>query len=385
LNDPLRLAAERRLTLAWDGDVGLEAGDQRAMSGREHVHRFRVLAAPAGSPSSVVVKQPRLRDGETFDARADTPATTTFFNELACLQLLTELRPEPPSPRLYCADTREGLLVMEDFGSGDGLDDALLGSDRVRAAQTLVALFETVGQMHAATFGHRARFDAILAEHGQERPPRDDGAQQWRHAAVRDALDRLEVRPHGSFFDELAEIGRRTESDAFETLVHGDPCPDNCRWVGDRVRLLDFEHGRFGSAFSDACYPRIHFPTCWCTSRLPEDVARDAVDAYRRELSQGVPDAADEQQFERGMLDASIVWAWSTFAGWHMPDILTQDQEWGLVTVRQRILFRFRRLLDVLQRDGWYPAVTETTRETRAVLSARWPDVADMPLYPAFR
>jgi tRNA A-37 threonylcarbamoyl transferase component Bud32 len=379
-------AVESSLRSAWGGDVALEPSDEDRVEGRDYVRRFRVRAAPEGSPPSVVVKQPRLMDGETFDARADTHATRTFFNELACLQLMTELRAAPPSPRLYCVDTRAGVLVMEDFGSGGGLDDALLGSDRTRAAQTLVALFQTVGQMHAATFGKRDRFIAILAEYGQARPRGDDdGARRRRQEAIRDALDHLEVRPHPGFFDELAEIGRRTESAAFETLVHGDPCPDNCRWVGDRVRLLDFEHGRFGNAFSDACYPRIHFPTCWCTSRLPEDVARDAVDAYRRELTQGVPAAADDEQFERGMLDASIVWAWSTFAGWHMPHILTEDQKWGLVTVRQRILFRFRLVLEMLEQQGRYPGISATTRNSHSVLAARWTDVADMPLYPAFR
>ena len=224
-----------------------------------------------------------------------------------------------------------------------------------------------------------------MVEHGRKRPTRGDDAQQRRGRAIHDALERLHLRPDERFADEMAEIGRRTSASDFETLVHGDPCPDNCQWVGDRVRLLDFEHGRFDNAFSDGCYPRIHFPTCWCMGRLPDDVVQRAVDAYRRALAVGVPSAADKQQFERGMVDASILWAWQTFAGWHMPEALSRDREWGRATVRQRILFRFRLLTQMLKRDGHYPGITETTRKTHELLSARWTDVADIPLYPAFR
>jgi len=384
-DERLRRAIEKSLRLAWGGDVVLEASDQRRLSEREHVHRFRVRLAPEGAPSSVIAKQPRSRKGEKFDPRSDNHVTTTFFNEWACLQLLTELGTEPSSPRLYCASGDEGFLVMEDFGSGERLDEALLGGDAVRATQTLIALFETLGQMHGATYGKRARFDAILVEHGRGRSQRDEGAPQRRRSAMEDALNRLALRPHHSFWEELTEIGQRAESAELETLVHGDPCPDNCQWVGTRVRLLDFEHGRFAHAFSDGCYPLIHFPTCWCTNRLPEHVVQQALNAYRRELARGVPAARSEEQFEGGMLDASVIWAWTTFASWHMPHVLSRDQQWGLVTVRQRILFRFRLLLEKLERHGGYPGITETTRQSHAVLSREWPDVPEVPLYPAYR
>ena len=370
-----RHAVEQSLSSRWNGDVVLEQDEQAGLSGREHVHRFHVRVAPPDSPSSVVVKQPRQRD----------EGLALFFNEWACLQLLTELCPTPPAPRLYVSSPDPRFLVMEDLGTGSRLDHALLGTDAERATQTLVALFETIGQMHAATFGHRARFDAIFEQLARRPPHRDDRAQQRRQGAIEDALNRLALSPHGRFFDELAEIGRRVESSEREVLIHGDPCPDNCQWVGDRVRLLDFEHGRFGNAFSDACYPLIHFPTCWCLGRLPERVIEQAMEAYRRTLAHGMAHAADEQQFARGMTDASILWAWSMFASWHMPDALSQDREWGRATVRQRILFRFRLVVEMLERHGWYPSIADTTRRSHELLSARWKNVADIPLYPAFR
>ena len=74
----------------------------------------------------------------------------------------------------------------------------------------------------------------------------------------------------------------------FEALIHQDPCPDNCFLGEEGMRLLDFEHGRFGHALQDGVYPRIHFPTCWCVNRIPKSVWKRAEAAYW-DLSRAVP------------------------------------------------------------------------------------------------
>jgi hypothetical protein len=109
------------------------------------------------------------------------------------------------------------------------------------------------------------------------------------------------------------------------------------------------------------------------------------VEAYRRELVRGLPHLANDDTFERAMIDASVLWAWGTFARWHMPEVLSKDQEWGLVTVRQRIVFRFGLLLEMLDHLGGSGGIAETTRRAHETLSARWSEVPAMPLYPAFR
>ena len=372
--EALRHAAEDNLASLWHREIVLEPAEKTGLSGREHVHRFRVRNAGDTAPASVIVKQARDSDEHL----------RMFHNEWASLALLSELCPDPPAPRLYHGDAERHFLLMEDLGSGDRLDHALRGNDPSRATQMLVSLCETLGKMHSATFGAGHRLDAILAEHGAQRPERDDRWPQQR-AAMDDALNRLGLRPHDQFLEEMAGIQHHTESADFAVLLHGDPCPDNCQRVGGRVKLLDFEHGRFGNAFNDGCYPLVHFPTCWCMGRLPDDVTGKALSAYRAALAGGVPAASDEEQFERGMLDASLLWAWGTFAGWHMPKVLERDDEWGLATVRQRILFRFRLLLPMLEQNGRYPGIEDTTRRTLENVSGRWTDVADMPDYPAFR
>ena len=84
----LHRAVERSLTIAWRGVVRLGRDDGDGIEGNTHVRRLHVESAPANAPTTVVVKRPRLDDGETFDPRSERPETTKFFTEWACLQLL---------------------------------------------------------------------------------------------------------------------------------------------------------------------------------------------------------------------------------------------------------------------------------------------------------
>jgi Phosphotransferase enzyme family len=396
--ETLRAAVAERLGEVWGGAVALAPAeaDNDAVSGRGHVLRFSLARAPTGSPASVVVKLPRPQnegaEGERpFDPGGDDPATIMFFNEWASLRLITEVCEEandqPPAPRFLCGSRERGFIVMEDLGAGERLDHALLGGDAAEATRTLVGLFAAVGRMHALTTGCRARFDAILAGLGRRSgPPFDPELSRRRRAAYEDALARLEVEPAPGFVEQMLALreGQDRPGD-FDVLVHGDPCPDNCHRAGESVRLVDFEHGRFGDAFTDGCYPRVPFPTCWCVGRLPPDAVERAVHAYRGELVKGAPMATDESRFERGMLEASIRWVWGTLVHWHMPGVLEEDSDWGLATLRQRLLLRFRLLLERLEHSALFPAVTETTRRTLNAFTTRWPEVPEMSSYAAFR
>jgi hypothetical protein len=372
----MREAVEVLLSEVWGGAVALEHAEGD-LSGRGHVHRLVVRAAPPMSPGTVVVKKTSDRGGEKYDPTSDNWVTTTFFNEWASLQLLTELCAEPPGPRLYGGSVAQGFLVMEDLGKGPRLDDALLGSDPGFATETLVALFETMGRMHAATIGKRARFEEILSSLRPPRPMPDE--TEGTLAAIAEVLQALGVTGAPRFRDELAAILDPTAT-TFDGLRHGDPCPDNCHWVGGRVRLLDFEHGRFRNVFGDACYPRVHFPTCWCIGRLPEQVSSQALAAYRRALDPRLDDAT----FERELTDASVRWVWTQLGRWHGMEALQEDRTWGLATVRQRIVFRLGLLGEMLERNGLHPAIAETTRRALEACEGRWPELPPMPLYRAF-
>src|SRR5262245_60261057 len=121
----LHRAVETSLTAAWRGAVRLVRNDGDRIEGNTHVRRLRVESAPANALTSVVVKRPRLDDGETFDPRSERPETTKFFTEWACLQLLQETG-VGAAPCLYSTAAGEGFIVMEDLGPGDRLDHALI-------------------------------------------------------------------------------------------------------------------------------------------------------------------------------------------------------------------------------------------------------------------
>ncbi len=99
----LHRAVETSLTAAWRGAVRLGRDDGDGIEGNAHVRRLHVESAPANAPTSVVVKRPRLAEGELFDPRSEQPETTKFFTEWACLQLLNETGADA-APRFYGGD-----------------------------------------------------------------------------------------------------------------------------------------------------------------------------------------------------------------------------------------------------------------------------------------
>jgi hypothetical protein len=170
--------------------------------------------------------------------------------------------------------------------------------------------------------------------------------------------------------------------------THGDPCPDNWVWAGERLRLFDFEGGAFRHALTDGVYGRIHFPTCWCVNRLPDRIQPLMESAYRAELARGCPAAQDDQLFERAVVEACAYWT-LRHCSRNMRTILQvidEDFEWGIATVRQRVLLRAGILEQLTAESGHLVALGATFADLAAKLRARWPAEADtMPYYPAFR
>jgi hypothetical protein len=166
-------------------------------------------------------------------------------------------------------------------------------------------------------------------------------------------------------------------------LSHGDPCPDNTRLLDGELLLFDFEHAGFRHALLDGAYAHSPFPTCWCTSRLPDRLIPVLEAAYRAEIAKAVEEATDDAWFGRALVTACAYWLMSGFIS--MSDCLKGDQVWGISTTRQRVLYR----LDVFSRlalaHNHLQALASHTRLLQEQLSAIWTEVEPMPLYPAFR
>jgi hypothetical protein len=69
-----------------------------------------------------------------------------------------------------------------------------------------------------------------------------------------------------------------------------------------------------------------------------------------------------------------------------VPEVpLNQDGQWGISTIRQRCFMWFGQVATMTDRFGYFSKIGATARELIEKLRARWPDVEDMPYYPAFR
>jgi hypothetical protein len=68
-----------------------------------------------------------------------------------------------------------------------------------------------------------------------------------------------------------------------------------------------------------------------------------------------------------------------------LTDLLVEDKEWGVATLRQRVLLRLDLVARLTAERGYREALGATLARIAEALHARWPEVPDLPLYPAFR
>lgn len=383
-----RIAAEKVLIQVLGDAVRL--GEAEAIGGgnRSHVHRFPLLDVPPHAPQSVVVKTaPRFGD-ESYDPGSTHFASSAsrLFRDWAGLRFLAAVSGrEPLAPRLYGGDREVGLIVIEDLGTQERTPDRLLlRNDYADAERSLVEIARALGRMHARSVGQEPLFETIQSELGRlVRPEAEHVRLQKYFHSWADAVDSAvppRVEPE---LDAL--IAALRDPGPFLAYTHGDPCPDNWVRSGSRLYLIDFERGTFRHALLDGVYGRIHFPTCWCVNRLPAHLPLLMEEAYRSELIEGCPEAADDELFNHAVVDACAYHVIS-FPGEYLPSVLREDQTWGISTVRQRVLVRFDIFARLTQEFGHLEAVGETVGKMAAKLRGIWPAEADeMPLYPAFR
>jgi hypothetical protein len=379
-------AAATLLASSLGGPVQLDEG--RALSGRDHVFRFALRDGPAGAPASVIVKRPRLREGAEVDPNDAEGDTRRLFHDWAALEFLSEASPNAPvAPRYLAGDRQRGLMVIEDLGAGESIDAFLLGADPATAEEALLELARTLGRMHARTVGRQEVYNRVRDALGPRKA--DDRVAQVPALGPKflQSLEALGIPQAAGLVGDLdAVIGAMTAPGPFLAYTHGDPCPDNCLRVGERIRLIDFEGGGFRHALTDGVYGRIHFPTCWCVNRLPNQIPLRMEAAYRAELVQGCPAAADDTLFQRAVVEACAYWGLVMCSWFDIPKLRAEDGTWGISTLRQRVLLRSPILARITAEAGHLEALGAAFGALADNLRATWPpEAGEMPLYPAFR
>ena len=313
------------------------------------------------------------------DAGADAGATEQnrigLLNDWAGLQLLGRVAPDGPWPSFLGGDAQAGLLVMQDLGDAPQLDHILLGDDPSTARDALVSYTQSLALLHAATAGSVERYSRSRKRLGAERDLQPSQAL----IRLREVFGRVHLTT-AALDRELERLAAVLDDPGpFLVYTHGDACPDNCLVVDGRVRLVDFEWGGVRHALFDGAFVWIHFPTCWCVNRLPDDLPAKLLATYRDALSERIPAATDDRAFGAGLVAASA----ASLVGLFPMDPFAEDFRWGISSIRQRWRMRVDLLVQVCERFG-YPALEQASTLLARHLHHQWSDLAPMPVYPAF-
>jgi hypothetical protein len=307
---------------------------------------------------------------------------STLFNDWASLQFLQQLA--PLAPRFYAGDSDSTLLIMEDLGTGQRLDQLLLGDDPVAAEQALIDFASVHGRMHALSIGKALKYSRIRETLGPTIET-DDYPSSRLAVNLRQIAAALSVTPAQGIDAELSTLAISLQNPGpFLAFIQGDSCPDNVIYTNSGMRMLDFEGGCFTHALLEGCYGYIPFPTCWCVYRLPEHIPPRMEAAYRTELIRGCPAANDALLFQRALVDACVYWALAFRPLTTLSALLQDDNAVIALSDRQRYLLIFNNVARLTEEANHLEALGATLRLVSAKMANLWPLAINPSYYPAF-
>lgn len=381
-----QIIAETLLSEVWGGPVRLANEQSLGHNRRTPVSRWDVAQSPTSAPS-VVIKCTLQEEDSKFGAEKH------FFDEWAGLEFLAKCFEgigDLPAPRFIAADAGARMIVMQDIGSGIGLEDYLLGDNPQEATDALVSMWSALGRIHAVTCGREEEYymirDALIP---REAAPEGDLAKaffdDWTNG-----LAYFGIIPPDKSFEEIQDIfSARLEDGPFRTFTHRDACPGNILWINGCAIIYDLGFASMLNASHEMCWPRMAFNTCFYRNRIPREVL-DRVEAeYRIELSKGCPAALDDYQFWRQMAAGC---AYTSLHFISRPGDI-KWLEWQIREAKlgrfggiQHLLVRLDGFVDVSETHEIFPVMGEIAAAVAANIRARQRvDFLEMPVFPAFR
>jgi hypothetical protein len=378
----LRTAAEKLLSTALGDRIHINEMECLSEHGRRNLLLRCRIDPVGGLPSSFMIKKVET-EGSYNPNDADSWHTRRFFNDWIGSQFLSAIPSKfQHSPRFYGGDRNLGSIVLEDVQHVHSLVEPLLGSNRDRAERTLLQYATCLGQLHTETIGKSAQFEALYRKIA---PDAKFGKTTIAIDKHQSRLENLGVQLEANWWQDLQAIeDTLNQSEDFWAYIHADACPDNVLDMGTALRLIDFETGHFGHALIDAAYGRMMFPSCWCANRLPPEIVRQMEHTYRTVLIQKCPVAEDDRIFETALVNVCGFWLLYTLTR-HFDSALKEDVDFGISTIRQRILARLEAFIVVSQEFDRLPSLRGTSSQLLDLLRRRWLDEIDLPLYPAFQ
>ncbi len=378
---------ERVLRNAFSESVFLDTGEVLQDGIRASTYCFHLLASASSVPTSVIVKHVKSTDQAPYiPERAIIPAWT-FFNEWASLVFLDILVDgEEFGPCFYGGDKESGLMVIEDLGQGKRLDDYLKGTDPIAAESALIEFAAIHGRLHAVTLGKKDEFRLIRESLGPSMLEDEQDTYEQLISTFHQTVEILGILTDQEVAGDL-EILKQSmlHPGPFQSFIQNDSCADNCLFQESKLRLLDFEGGMFDHALKEGVYGRMHFPTCRYVYRIPRHIVLRMEEAYRVELAKKCSEANNERYFARTVAEACVFWMLQWYQMDPLLKVLENDRLLIAATSRQRYLLRSEIVAQTTQEAGRMEAIGRTIGAMAEKMRTLWPDVEEMPLYPAFR
>ncbi|MFN8372359.1 MAG: phosphotransferase [Anaerolineae bacterium] len=351
----------------------------------------------AGSPTlnSVIIKQLRLDD--VPEARHSW-YQQRFFNEWASLQFINTL-PGAFSARWMAGDSDARMLIVEDLGDHPSIQDLLFSHDTSSARLALTAYARTLGQLQAASIGHESHFRELRSALGAVTPLSDGNIDVRKLLpALHEFCAALNIIPVAGFDDEVLAVGAAIHGDSpFRALCHCDAGMHNVLWRDDgQVRLVDFEFAQYQHALVDIVCARMTYPPAYHGRALPLALVREIENAYRAELANVLPAAADDALFEAALMHACAHWVLSEVGGTWEPYFkprLQQDAAYdtqnghtneSTTYFRSRMFSYLEAFVASADEFRQLPALRTTLAQVYAGLKRHWPDSESTPYFPAF-
>ncbi|HRD68998.1 MAG TPA: phosphotransferase [Legionella sp.] len=351
-------------------------------------------------PASIILKQ-SLREDTDAD---DEDAYARFARDWAGLEFASEIKQNKHNvPKFFGGDKENRFILIEDLGMQHvSLVDSLTRADRKNAIAALTRFMKALGSFHAASFGNTALYEQILQSVHPEAETIDDELS----FAFNDLLPKLDLANKNLGLTLTKECIEEAKSlieytikpELFTVLTHGDICPDNVFDHADTkdLQLIDFEWCVVRNPLLDGTYLRMSMPTCWCAKAIPTDVIEHLEYIYREELKQTIPEAADDQQYNKAytyacgfwLLQQTIPFINSTReqdrigpSGPVPKDSFWSDEEnW----VRPRVLSRLQAFIECSSVHQHLPHLQQMALAMLTELKQCWPETSFLKFYPAF-
>lgn len=359
---------------------------------RNLVARLSLVNNFSKSPKTIIFKQSKIDKSSKNDL-------DRFARDWAGLEFSNNLEtPTLISPQFYGASKKYRFILIEDLGyMNKTLVDFLMGNDLTIAKHSLERYMTILAKFHG--YGHN-NIDKYNIELQKINPAADtwqDGFSDMFNN-ISTMLKKLNIELTTDLNKEIHYVFKLAKDPGpFTALMHGDICPDNILDdpINNQMRIIDFEWAYTGNALLDAAYLRMSMPTCWCVKAFPEDIVDSFEQIYRNELIKYIPIAKDDITYYEYYLGAcayTIFWRilnleWVLEKEASGKDLeFTSHPKWKnqYNIQRPRHLFRFKTLINLLEKHKMFPNVRIMSELILKELERRWPNTESLDLYPAF-